>query len=177
LKTTYRERKLADFVATRNTCFALTSAIEDDFRSLIIALGDAERSGIDLLPPDVRETAIKRRSSDLRTNLTKEDVQDSDLLSYIDFADIAKILESKLAPIFPAHKEWLILSARNLLSLTAARNRVCHTRPLETGDLPSLVDYARNLVSPNNHFPFKDVSHALSRLAAEPGFVLTLQIP
>lgn len=168
---------MADFVATRNTCFALTSAIEDDFRSLILAVGDPDGNGGDLLPVDVKEMALKRRTADLRMDSIASNVRESDLLPYIDFADIAKILESRLAPRSEAHKEWLTSAARRLLSLTPARNRVCHTRPLETEDLPTLVDFASSLVNAVSPFPFKEVSHALSRLSAEPGFVLTLQIP
>lgn len=57
---------MAEFVATRNTCFALLSAIEDDFRSLIVATAEAIQQITDLLPTDVREIALKRRANDLR---------------------------------------------------------------------------------------------------------------
>lgn len=160
-------------VATRNTCFALISAIEEDFRALCIALGD----GRDLLPEDVRTTARRRRQADLRMDAEVAEITDIDLLPYIDFADIAKVIDSKIGPKHDAHRSWLSSTAKSLLSLTQARNRVCHTRPLETDDFPGLVDFSKNLTSPTSPFAFPTVHQTHNRLQQDPGFVLTLQIP
>lgn len=164
-------------MATRNTCFALISAIEDDFRTLIIALSATDQSEREILPTDVKENALRRRATDLRMDSISSNVSERDLLPYIDFADIAKILESKISPRAESHKEWLTATARRLLLLTATRNRVCHTRPLEAEDLPSLVDFARSITSAATPFPFSNVLQTSDRLSQEPGFVLTLQIP
>lgn len=167
---------MAELIATRNTCFALVSAIEDDFRSLIIATAEATQL-IEFLPADVRDVAIRRRNSDLRVDAIGLNVLDVELLSYIDFADISKVIELSLAPNLEREREWLRTSARALLALTAARNRVCHTRPLEPEDLPKILDFAHSLVRPNTPFQFPTTSTAITRLRTEPGFVLTLQIP
>lgn len=168
---------MKEFAAVRNTCFAITSAIEDDFRSLILAVADATGNEIDVLPSDVREVALKRRSNDHRMDSIGSDVGNSDLLPYIDFADIAKIIESRLVPRLEGEREWLVATARALLSLTSARNRVCHTRPLEPEDLPKVLDFAQSLISLSSPFRFPAVAGALARLQAEPSFVFTLQIP
>lgn len=167
---------MAEFVATRNTCFALVSAIEDDFRSLIAATAEATQLS-EFLPSDVRDVAIRRRNSDLRMDAISLSVQDAELLPYIDFADISKVIESSLAPQLERERDWLRKAAKALLSLTPARNRVCHTRPLEPEDLPKTLDFAQSLVQANTPFQFPTVSNAIARLRSEPGFVLTIQIP
>lgn len=168
---------MAEFVATRNTCFALISAIEEDFRSLIAATAESTRQTVDLLPTDVRENAVRRRVSDLAIDSIGFSVPDAELLPYIDFADIAKIIDARLAPQLDRERDWLRASAKSLLALTPTRNRVCHTRPLEPEDLAETLDFAHSLVEPRVPFQFPTVSSAISRLRTEPGFVLTLQIP
>lgn len=168
---------MAGFVATRNTCFALISAIEDDFRSLIATTAEAIQQLTDLLPLDVREVALKRLASDSRMESITLAVEDIDLLPYVDFADIAKIIESRLAPKLERENSWLRIITQSLLALTPTRNRVCHTRPLESEDLPNTLDFAKSLVAAGVPFLFPTVSKALDRLQNEPGFVLTLQIP
>ena len=163
-----------DFGATRNTCFALISSIEEDFRSLILACAEADAS---VLPDDVKENAMRRRTADLRMDSISSSVQDSELLPYIDFADISKILQSRIAPREAANSEWLVLISKEMLSLTAARNRVCHSRPLETDDLPKILDFSRNAVTARSGYAFSSTSATLGRLADDPGFVLTIQIP
>jgi len=160
-------------VATRNTCFAIISAIESDFRSLFIALGDP----VDLLPLDVRESAARRRKLDVRLEGDSAVVSDVDLLPYIDFADVAKITESKIASRHETQRTWLVDAARRLVALAPARNRVCHSRPLEMEDLPGLVDFSDHLLSQGCPFPFLSLSQVRERLGEEPGFVFTLQIP
>lgn len=167
---------MAEFVATRNTCFAVVSAIEEDFRSLIAATAEAIQLD-SFLPSDVRDVSTRRRASDLRMDSISSSVQDVELLPYIDFADISKVIESTLAPQLERERNWLRSAAKSLLDLTSARNRVCHTRPLEPEDLPKTLDFAHYLINVNAPFQFPTVSNAIARLRSEPGFVLTLQIP
>lgn len=112
-------------MATRNTCFALISSIEDDFRTLILGLSGPDGKNSEILPTDVKDNALRRRATDLQMDSISSNVSEQDLLPYIDFADIAKILESKIAPRIQAHKDWIIKTARSLISLTSTRNRVC----------------------------------------------------
>lgn len=168
---------MSNLMATRNTCFAVISSIEDDFRNLILALSGSDSTEVELLPTDVKDNALRRRATDLRMDSISSNVNEQDLLPYIDFADIAKILESKIAMKVEGHRDWITKTAKHLLTLTATRNRVCHTRPLEAEDLPSLIDFAKTLTTPTTPFPFNSVLQTTDRLSREPGFVLTLQIP
>jgi len=165
--------------ATRNTCFAIISAIEDDFRSLILALAESCGISADILPSDVRDVSQRRRIHDARLDSLNsgDQVKDVDLLPYIDFADISKIIDAKFVRAGTGCDEWLSIVARSLLSLTGSRNRVCHTRPLEPDDLIKILDFAKELLSANNQFSFPGVASAINRLETAPTYVLTLQIP
>lgn len=162
-------------VATRNTCFAIISAIEDDFRALIRTTCEATAIE-EILPPDVREVANKRKIADSREQEGGAS-SDIELLNYIDFADISKIIDAQLSKILKANHEWLKLTSQQLLSLAPARNRVCHTRPLEAEDLASCLDFSKRLTNVSSPFVFATVTSTLRRLESEPTFVLTLQIP
>lgn len=168
---------MTSFAATRNTCFAIISSIEEDFRTLILGLADTNGRTEELLPTDVKDAALKRRTADQRMDSITSVVPSAELIQYIDFGDIAKILESRVSKYNDSHKIWFTEVSRHLLSLTSARNRVCHSRPLETQDLPNLFDFSKILVDRKTPFKFPKVALVLSRLKEEPGFVLTLQIP
>lgn len=168
---------MTQLVAARNTCFALISATEDDFRSLIQSIAEANALQSDILPTDIRENAVRRRTADLRMDTVGERVTDTDLLPYIDFADISKILHSKISPLLPAEKNWLTETADTLVQLTPSRNRVCHSRPLEPDDLAKIIEFSKRLQSHALPFRFPSTGSTLARLEREPTFVLTLQIP
>ena len=170
-------KEVTQLVAARNTCFAAVSATEDDFRALIQSVAEANSVQTDILPPDIRDKAIKRRTADLRMDTAGTSVPDTDLLPYIDFADISKILHSKIIPLLQTDKEWIADVATLLNQLAPTRNRVCHSRPLEPDDLAKLIEFARHLQRPNTPFRFPAVGSTLARLEREPTFVLTLQIP
>lgn len=168
---------MTQLVAARNTCFAIVSAIEDDFRVEMQALAEANGASNDLLPQDVRNNALRRHSSDLRMRAPGTAITDLDLLPYIDFADIAKVISSRLVPLIPEEENWLSAISRTISELTQTRNRVCHSRPLEPDDLARLVEFANQLQTSKAPFSFYSVSTTLRRLEKEPTYVLTLQIP
>jgi LuxR family glucitol operon transcriptional activator len=168
---------VTQLVAVRNTCFAVISATEDDFRALIQSVSEVNSIQTDVLPTDIRENAIKRRTTDLRMDTAGTSVPDTDLLPYIDFSDIAKILHSKIAPLLQSEKVWITDVANLLVQLAPTRNRVCHSRPLEPDDLSKLIEFAKRLQQSGTPFRFPAVGSTLARLEREPTFVLTLQIP
>ena len=168
---------MTQLVAARNTCFAIVSATEDDLRSLIQSVAQTNALQSEILPTDIRENAVKRRTADLRMDTAGASVLDTDLLPYIDFADISKILHNKISPLLQSENKWITETADQLSHLAPTRNRVCHSRPLEPDDLAKLVEFARRLQSPDSPFRFPAIGSTLARLEHEPTYVLTLQIP
>ena len=157
-------------------CYALISCIEEDLRSIVRSYG--KDLGItDLLPHDVREEALKRRRHDDRVNeYATDEADDFELLTYIDFLDLSKILNSKLSQ----HSQAVGLDTKALstriVALGPTRNRVCHTRPLEIEDVTRCVDTSDELLG-----LFKDVfvslGHTRERIAQGLLHDLVEQIP
>ncbi len=58
----------------------------------------------------------------------------------------------------------------------AARNRVCHTRPLEESDLPEFIDLADLLLSKYPKVDWKTLKSVRGKIA-DPSFVFRLTIP
>jgi LuxR family glucitol operon transcriptional activator len=168
---------MTQMVAARNTSFAIVSAIEDDFRTHIQTIALVHLFTNEIFPADIRENAIKRRATDLRMGDSGVIISDVDLLPYIDFSDISKLLHSKIAPAITLERDWIVEVANLLTQLAPIRNRVCHSRPLEPDDLAKLVEFSRHLQKGSPSFNFPAVSSTLARLEAEPTYVLTLQIP
>src|SRR5262245_16515801 len=132
----------ATIAATRLTCFAIISAIEDDLRAFLRAECTVANYRA-ILPTDVRNNAARRWSTDTAANAAAIAESDLDLLPYIDFLDLSKALDRlRKDVVVPLDVTTL---ARALEPLAPTRNRVCHTRPLETGDLPLCLDKAEEL--------------------------------
>lgn len=159
--------------ATRLTCFAIISAIEDDLRAYIrtecVALNHTN-----ILPADVRDSASRRWDLDNSSNTSARAGSDVDLLPYIDFVDLAKILHGLRKQLNLTADAAAI--AKALEPLAPTRNRVCHTRPLEPGDLSLCLDSGGGLCGAAPGI-FTSLSDALRRLSQDPRFVLGLQIP
>lgn len=160
---------------TRMSCFALIAAIESDFR-LIIYFETSDKKIESVLPEDVLSNAKHRFRSD-KPSENHEEVSLSDLLEYVDFYDLSKILnkvknEQKFFTI-----EQLTVVTRNLENLTAARNRVCHSRPLEADDFTSLFDFSCELESINkSDNNWRNLKYAKQNLN-NADFILTNTIP
>lgn len=75
--------------ATRMSCFSLISSIESDLRSLIAK--NLPDEGQDLVPEDVVRTAKDRYFEDRKENFSADGIL-IELLDYIDFYDLSKIL-------------------------------------------------------------------------------------
>src|SRR5262245_50576024 len=121
--------------AIRNLCFAVIAAIETDLRDLILSLAQVHRKQ-DLLPDDVRSNAIERWRSDTKSTGGAPSEGDIALLQYSDFADIAKVLESRFSSSPLLGPTGLAAIKALVSNLNPIRHRVCHSRPLEPDDLP-----------------------------------------
>lgn len=163
--------------ATRLSCFAVIAAVESDLRDLVRADCDPSRKD-ELLPPDVRDQARQRFDRDLRSPYGAAVLPDSelDLLPYVDFADLSKTLRRMGEAPVDGGAVGRFEVATRLEKLAPARNRVCHSRPLEAGDHPTLLDFARWVAEacPSTARSTRVVLHDLQ---ANPHFVLGLRIP
>ena len=161
---------------SRMTCYALISCIEEDLRSIIRGYGK-DLDITDLLPLDVREEALKRRRHDDRVSaFATDEADDFELLTYIDFLDLSKILNSKLSQ----HTRVLGIDTKELSACVDAlgptRNRVCHTRPLELEDVTRCLDTSDKLLELSRNV-FVSLGHTRKRLAQGLLHGLVEQIP
>jgi LuxR family transcriptional regulator, glucitol operon activator len=163
-------------VATRLSCFALISAIEEDLRRESSQLAEILHRS-EILPPDVRERAAKRWNEDHRSIQVEAADTDIDLLDYTDFADLAKILYGLADPFSNLKNADIKPIATKLEQLAPIRNRVCHSRPLEADDFNELYDFAESLRNSREVGLWIDLTATLKMLQENPRSVLTLAIP
>ncbi|HEJ8024332.1 TPA: AAA family ATPase [Serratia liquefaciens] len=159
--------------ATRMSCFSLVSAIETDLRAVII--GELPENYSEYLPIDVIKVA-KDRYLEHKKEVFSKEVGLLELLDFIDFYDLSKILH-KITDIQTfSTKEDLKNIAYNLEKLSACRNRICHSRPLEPNDFTSLLDFSNELKDVGNVYDWKNIHIALKNLN-NPSYALSLEIP
>ena len=160
------------FNATRLTCFALISAIETDCRDLILSL-ESEREVT--WPATSTEMASQRLQRDRTMSLLPTHTH---LVDYLDFADSYQILLANKGVLEEPTKRSLTAIAPYLQQLTAVRNRVAHSRPMEIDDLAITHDVARLIGrEPGDAWPALQAT--LSKLEVDPAYVLglTIQLP
>ncbi|MBL0694060.1 cold shock domain-containing protein [Comamonas sp. JC664] len=160
--------------ATRLTCFGIISAIESDLRIELEAYAADQLENI--LPEDVRRNALKRWTDHNNSASTPNTNNNTELLDFMDFADLGKILHRITGQLPEDKRSDTKLLAESLLELTPCRNRVCHSRPLEPEDLPQLLDFAK-LAQSHTTFAMQGTRETLQRLKDDPTFVLHLTIP
>jgi LuxR family glucitol operon transcriptional activator len=163
-------------VATRLTCFALISAIEADLRQAISGVPN-RMARASLLPPDVQKSAMRRWEEDHKVREGGSSENDADLLEYTDFADLGKILYGIDDEFGKLEKQPVRGIAAKLIELAPARNRVCHSRPLEPDDFAELFDFAKELTTRHKSLGWREIDATLARLQSDPSFVLHLVIP
>jgi len=160
--------------AIRLTCFALISAIETDLRQLI-QLASQNSSVVISLPDDVRKNAFQRWSFD-HNSINELLNNDIELLEYTDFAELSKILNVN-NELLNTYLTDLSDLSNKLILLSPARNRVCHSRPLEGNDFADLFDFASFIKSGVSNFNWPELTQTIARLEKEPTYVLHLVIP
>jgi LuxR family glucitol operon transcriptional activator len=150
--------------------------MESDLRLAIREV--AERSArVDLLPLDVRRNAAGRWEKDNESREGEHAESDIDLLDYADFADLAKILHTNAGDFSRIGPQTVHHIADRLVGLAPARNRVCHSRPLEPDDFAELYDLARELSTQCRIVGWPEIDATLTMLESDPSFVLRLVIP
>ena len=157
------------------SCFALISAVESDIRNIIFHEVNHEEDLHKILPQDVLQNASNRLRLDNSDDSIKGN-QLLDLLEYVDFYDLSKILHKiKNQQVFFT-SEQLIFITTFLEKLTPARNRVCHSRPLEIEDFSALLDFSYELLRIQKDTAWKNLNYAVKNLN-DTNFVLTNSIP
>lgn len=157
------------FSATRLTCFALISAVEQDMRDLIeLRLADSPPSSH--LPADRLAKAQERRERDGHRPAQNL----SQLLAYLDFAEAYELLMARRSELESDIDESLRALAPRLERVVAIRNRVAHTRPMEIDDPAVMLDVSRDLCTASS--AWETVQATIARLEADPSYVLGLTV-
>lgn len=163
-------------IATRLTCFALLSAVEADLRSMVRYVSD--KGGVaSFLPEDVRKNSLRRWTEDHKASGEASQPGDSELLDYTDFADLGKLLHVLTDQFVEVRGDTVREIAETLIALAPARNRVCHSRPLEPDDFAALYDLAQAVDQKFKAYRANETTSALQRLQTNPSYVLSLVIP
>jgi LuxR family transcriptional regulator, glucitol operon activator len=159
------------FSATRLTCYALLSSLEEDFRDEIAT--HAAQYDPNHALGTVRSAQVQtRRPANSRSKPVESLIE---VLPYLDFADSYQIL-LRYKSSLPDDLRVQIESLTPWLDrLIAVRNRVAHTRPLEIDDLPNVVDVCRSLANTAG-VRWPGVRNTLARLEADSAYVLGLTI-
>ncbi|MFJ5048933.1 cold shock domain-containing protein [Streptomyces sp. NPDC088719] len=157
--------------ATRLTCYALLSAIEEDLRLRIeVALYGLPLE--EVLGEERLSSAVDRLSRDQGTASSPSL---ADLLPYVDFSDSFEILNSAAKKLEPREAEFVKGKTSLLQKLTPVRNRVAHTRPLDFDDLPTVLDVVKQF-SKSSDIDTPRCDQVLAELERDPSFVLGLEI-
>jgi LuxR family transcriptional regulator, glucitol operon activator len=161
--------------AVRNTCFAILSAVEADLREILGDLALSTNLTV-ILPPDVRTNALQRFDQDVKHD--PGSVPDNlDLLDYTDFADLSKMLRIQLGEVSASAGKDVTEIAEQVEQLAPARNRVCHSRPLDEDDLPRFLDLSGMLLNEYGTLGWKQLRVVMDRIAGDPSFIFRLTIP
>lgn len=153
------------------TCYALIRAIEHDLRTLLSTFCN-EMSAEHAFDPGLLAKTLDRRANDRRKATGNNSM--SALLPYVDFGD-ALALINKLRSSFPEEvRDGLVSLRKALEGAVPVRNRVAHSRPLELGDLPKIVDLAQDL-SGVPGFSWPELNKTQRQLTENPAFVIGLR--
>ncbi|WP_166435902.1 NB-ARC domain-containing protein [Cellulomonas shaoxiangyii] len=158
------------FSASRLTCYALLSALEEDLRlALVEALPGVTPD--EALPSDVLQEARRRmaKQPDLGTEARLTDV-----LPFVDFSETLHLIDRHKASLHPAFADNLPEWRPRIYQLLPIRNRVAHTRPLEIADLPTVQDLVGTLLRYRDMWPSLDGTTA--RIRKDPSTVLDMDI-
>jgi LuxR family glucitol operon transcriptional activator len=162
--------------AVRNTCFAILSAIESDLRETLGDLALSEGT-LEILTPDIREVASQRFQHDNKDRPGIVAENDLDLIDYTDFTDLGKMVRLRRDSLASMCGKDPIALANAIESAAPARNRVCHSRPLEDEDLSRFYDLANLLLKDYEKLRWKHLTETTKELTHDPSFVFRLNIP
>ncbi|MGI2072815.1 NB-ARC domain-containing protein [Shewanella baltica] len=150
---------MSDTTTVRLSCFGLISAIEQDLRDLILKI----TGNVETLPSDIQEKVSERYSRE-NEKVDKKETELIDLLQYIDFNDTQKILHKLKKQQTLFDESIIVYICDNLELLSPCRNRVCHSRPLESTDFFELQQFSAELVKRTSINTFRQIKNVLNNL-------------
>ncbi|WP_078879973.1 NB-ARC domain-containing protein [Kitasatospora purpeofusca] len=160
--------------ATRLTCFALLSSIEEDLRLAILRVcEDGADDALSILGGERHEKAISRISRDIGTQSSPSPI--STLVNYLDFADAFEVLSRLKSRLDEDLQTSLAKISPNFSKIIQIRNRVAHSRPMEIDDMASIYDVAKDICSSYPQL-WGLTSETMHKLEREPAYVLGLKI-
>jgi LuxR family glucitol operon transcriptional activator len=162
------------YSATRQTLYAVLSAIETDLRAVILQFLDGAMGYEEILGQKAFEKSLSRYRNESDGTDGAPDL--SSLLAYADFSDALETLSRHKESLPGDVCDSVVGQLEELAKLVAVRNRISHTRPLLFEDFPRTLEAARNLDAQGSAW-FPTVSAVMRRLQNEPSFVLGLEIP
>src|SRR6266496_3960305 len=116
--------------ASRLTCFALLSAVEEDLRTVAaIYLGGLDAREV---LANAYNASTERLARELGKPTDPPTLQD--LLPFVDFGESFQLLARNYAHLPEYDANYLRGAVRHLQRLAPIRNRVAHTRPLDYED-------------------------------------------
>lgn len=158
---------------SRLTLYAYISSIELDMRNNLSTYVAPAVTPTDLFGPELLRVALNRSGSDQLNDSTSPN--SIDLIEFIDFGDVISLTRrhQKLLPERYTHQ--IVTLHQEFERLTATRNRVMHSRPLEFDDLVRSSNLVEILIREESNWP--DLTRITRELASFPENVLKLKIP
>ena len=148
------------------TAYVLLASIEDEFRSIVDQFAGEHDPKHALKDELILPTYERRR----RDGLESQPQTLAQLLPYLDFHDSYE-LTGTFGDLLPTSlREGLRSLAVGVGRITAIRNRVAHNRPLDVDDLPTVVDFAKEL-SKIDGWQWPKLKETQQELNSEPGYI------
>ncbi len=162
------------FSASRLTCYAVLSAIEEDLRNICENQLDNIAQPNELLGNETWNKCVARLERE--QGIVKTQASLDDLLPYLDFADLYHMLNTHSSSLPPVIRRYFKDITPYLERLAPIRNRVAHSRPLDFENLPTVLDCS-DLFLQGRDYEWSNLADTMRRLKLDPSFVLSLIIP
>lgn len=160
--------------ATRLSIFAMLSAAESDLRSNLTNLIQECLHGTDPYPAQMREKLLLRYKHTYGVN--SQESTNTELLTFLDFGDAHDLLMRHASHLSTESANNLNTLSPMLMDLVGVRNRIMHTRPLESDDFSKTYDFATEACNQRG-LAWTDLRSVMKKLEEDPSFVLTLKLP
>lgn len=160
--------------ASRLTLYAILSSIETDLRAYLRDYVLHSPLAADPYPPELRQKLIDRHEK--YQGPEQDHLPDDFLLEYMDFSDSYELLIHHKAILSADVASELARFLPRLSKLSAVRNRVMHSRPLEPDDFSLTYDSASSALS-GKTLTWTELEGTMRRLENDPSYVLTLKLP